>query len=164
MARGKRPDVIPVRDVPRERISERLEAAYQALTAAGYTVSYSTHRYDSGHVDGQIGVEIPRGVTGTKVAIDLEDALGTTRMAGFWFSAGVRYDMAKVEGIDYRRNRGSYDIQVYPQKATSHNFSEVLLILRNRIGDKASATLRRKATSFYARLYWSPDGSRPKRK
>lgn len=161
MASSKRPDVAPVRDVPRDRISERLKSAHDLLASLGYASSYTTHRYPSGHVDGQINLDLPRGVTPTKVALDLERALGTTRMAGYWINAGVRFNMAAIEGVNYRRTGGAYDQATYPQKATPHNFAESLLILRNRIVSKSAGTLRRKPSRFYVRLYWTPDGSRP---
>lgn len=116
--------------------------------------------YADGSIDGEVLAQVPHGTSTSHLLIDIENALGTSGLKGFWISVGVRFTIKEDDEV-YRRFRGYNDVNTHFQKMIRPNVIDVFDIARHQITEGMEDKYGRKADSVYVRIHWNPANAKP---
>jgi hypothetical protein len=139
---------------------QRLRATSQALDLPSRV---RIHQNKDDSVDGELTINVPRGMTAREIFLGIEAAFEKQGLAReYWISAGERFVVREDEEV-YRRYRGMNDIQTYYQRINQTNVAETLLAARTIMDAGMRKKYGRKAEIVYVRVHWNPTGEKPHR-
>jgi len=142
-----------------QKMREVFERAKVKL--APWDAHYSAHSNRDRTADGEIRVNLPRGVSAHQALLRLEESLpGYRSLPGFWISVGVRF-MPTERFEDYEQFMGMVNVGAYYQKyfRKASNF----VTAKDKIAKAMQRVARRKPSQIYARLHWNPQNRKPPR-
>jgi hypothetical protein len=152
---------------------ESLEACGERAERLGtFAVWHEVHHYayPDGCIDFELRIGLRPGSDIHEALIDLEDFFHAP--PGYWISVGVRFPPTGIEEIDdtYITIQGEKILGAHYQgtEYAPDNFVQARALVDGLLTGRADdaegyAGHGGSPTEIFIRLYWSPDGSRPKR-
>lgn len=126
----------------------------------------SVHRYRDGQVDGELSLEVPRGMSEDKLYRILLEAFGQNPGSigpGYWLSIGQRYSIKEGEEV-YRRYKGMNEIATYYASMARRGIVAATFgVARDMMTPGAKEKYGRKASMVFVRLHWNPKRKKPER-